>query len=370
MVFPARTLLHGRPRGGDARAAVDAIAATSPQHWRQATRADASCCRAPTMTEAPVLSIVIVNWNTRDLLLAVLRRLFDAPRIPTEVIVVDNQSADDSVAAARAAFPQAIVLPQPKNGGFAYGVNRGLEVARGRWILLLNTDAEADSERLAAFVAAAERDPGAAVFGPRITDERGVVQRSTWRAHRPAHYLPHALCLGRLVPDPMPTVASDVDCVSGCVFLIRKEVLREVGGFDERFFMYYEEADFCARVRTAGQRVRWLPDVAFVHEGGLSAAQSAQRTFVAFRESCLLYHAQWHGRLSTEWVRACLVLGLTLRWCAWLVAGLLGRRSRASLYGAALRALLRPGYVGTLCRRPREVPPLDARAQRTRPVST
>ncbi len=310
------------------------------------------------MSPTPVLSIVVVNWNTRDLLLTLLGRLFTQPALPFEVLVVDNQSADDSVASARAQFSQALVLPQPKNGGFAYGVNRGLERARGRWILLLNTDAEAGWEQLARFVAAAEREPGVAVFGPRIVDEHGVTQRSTWQRHLPRHYLPQALFLGRFTETPMPQQASDVDCVSGCVFLIRADVLPQVGGFDERFFMYFEEADFCGRVRAAGHRVRWLPDASFLHVGGLSAAQSAQRTFLAFRESCLLYHAQWHGRLWTGYVRACLTLGIALRLVAWLCLALLGKRGRAALYWSALRQLLRPGYVGELCRRPREVPPL------------
>ena len=308
------------------------------------------------MAPSPVLSIVIVNWNTRELLLAILRRLFDAPALPCEVIVVDNHSSDDSVAAARAAFPQAIVLPQSKNGGFAYGVNRGLEASHGRWILLLNSDAEASWSELERLIAAAEREPGVAVFGARITDENGSPQRSSWPAHRPAHYLPQALFLDRLRAKTPPAAATDVDAVSGCVFLIRASVLPALGGFDERFFMYFEEADFCERVRRAGHRVRWLPDATFVHVGGLSAGQSAERTFVAFRESALLYHAQWHGRFSTEYVRACLVLGLLLRLLAWSVPALLGRRNRVRLYAKALRVLARPGYVGELCRRPREVP--------------
>lgn len=312
----------------------------------------------PSMNDAPVLSILVVNWNTRELLLALLQRLFDRPRLPFEVIVADNQSADGSAEAAAAAFPLAIVLPQPKNGGFSYGVNRGLERARGRWILLLNTDAEATWDQLECLVRAAEREPGVAVFGPRITDEHGITQSSAWPRHLPRHYLPTALFLGRFFTPAAPTTATDVDCVSGCVFLIRAEVLAQVGGFDERFFMYYEEADFCERVRQAGHRLRWLPEASFVHEGGLSAAQAAERTFVAFRESCLLYHAVWHGRFWTEYVRACLVLGHTLRLCAWLVAGLLGKRSRAGLFRAALRNLLRPGYVAELCRRPRQVPAL------------
>ncbi len=310
------------------------------------------------MNEAKALSIVIVNWNTRDLLLSLLARLLTAPRLTCEVIVIDNQSADDSVLAARAAFPAAIVLPQPVNGGFAYGVNRGLERATGRWVMLLNTDAEANWNDLAAFVAAAEREPSVAVFGPRITDEHGAVQRSTWRRHQPRHYLPQALFLGRLVADAMPSAASDVDCVSGCVFLLRRDVLAQIGGFDERFFMYYEEADFCARVRAAGHRIRWLPDASFVHVGGLSAAQSAERTFLAFRESCLLYHAVWHGRAWTEYVRACLVLGHLLRLMVWGALAIAGKKHRVRLYATALRQLLRPGYVGELCRRPRVLPTL------------
>lgn len=313
-------------------------------------------------TQRPRLSIVVVNWNTRDLLLQLLGRLLPDPPIPCEVLVVDNQSSDDSVAAARAAFPQAVVLPQPKNGGFAYGVNRGLERARGEWVLLLNTDAEADWGRLQAFLVAAEGEPAAAVLGPRIVDEHGATQRSTWQRHLPRQYPAQTLLPGRFQRESHPTAAADVDCVSGCVFLIRASVLPAVGGFDERFFMYFEEADFCERVRRAGHRVRWLPEPAFVHVGGLSAGQAAQRTFLAFRESCLLYHAQWHGRPWTEWVRAWLLLSVLLRLLAWCGAALLGRRGRAGLYAAAVRYLARPGLVAELCRRPREVPML-------RPVS-
>ncbi len=91
---------------------------------------------------APRLSIVVVNWNTRDLLLALLGQLLPAggPPLPAEIVVVDNDSADDSVDAASKAFPAARILRAPRNGGFAYGVNHGIAEARGEWILLLNTD--------------------------------------------------------------------------------------------------------------------------------------------------------------------------------------------------------------------------------------
>lgn len=310
------------------------------------------------MSSAPTLSIVIVNWNTRNLLLKVLGQLFDAPRLATEVVVIDNQSSDDSVEAAQQAFPEARVLPQPKNGGFAYGVNRGLEAATGKWILLFNTDAELDWQQLEGFVNAAEAEGATGIFGPRITDEHGVTQRSTWQRHLPRHYLLNALFLSRFNEAPQRRDKGDVDCVSGCVFLIHRGVLKDVGGFDERFFMYFEEADFCERVRGKGHVVRFLPEVSFLHVGGLSAAQSAKKTFVAFRESTLLYHVQWHGRLWSEYIRLCLALGHVMRlmiWCALFVAG---KRGRVSLYAATLAHLLNPLYVGQLARRERQVPPL------------
>lgn len=308
------------------------------------------------MTSAPTLSIIIVNWNTRDLLLRVLGQLFDAPRMPFEVLVIDNLSSDDSVVAAREAYPDARVLPQPKNGGFAYGVNRGLEASTGKWILLLNTDADADWEQLEQFVQQAEAEAATGVYGPRIVDEHGQTQRSTWQRHLPRHYLLNALFLGRFAEAPQREDKGDVNCVSGCVFLIHRDVLQDAGGFDERFFMYFEEADFCERVRGAGHVVRFLPESHFVHVGGLSAAQSAKRTFLAFRESTLLYHVAWHGRMWSEYIRMCLVLGHAIRLLIWCALAITGRTARAGLYWATLRMLMHPAYVGRLARRPREVP--------------
>ncbi|MCA8951659.1 MAG: glycosyltransferase family 2 protein [Planctomycetes bacterium] len=305
----------------------------------------------------PRLSLVVVNWNTRELLLQLLARLSEGAPFHHEILVVDNDSGDGSIEAVQRDFPSVIALPQPKNGGFAYGVNRGLERATGAWILLLNTDTEVRWEEIERFLDAAERAPEAAVFGPRIVDELRREQISTWTRHRPRDYLPQALFLDRMFATGFPAATeTEVDCVSGCVFLIRRSVLAKVGGFDERFFMYFEEADFCERVRRSGAQVHFVPEASFVHVGGLSAAGAAKRTFLAFRESCLLYHAAWHGRLMTEWVRLCLLLGVTLRLCAWSVLAALGRRNRAGLYGSAFGMLVRPGLVGALCRRPREVP--------------
>jgi GT2 family glycosyltransferase len=274
--------------------------------------------------------------------------------------VVDNASSDGSAAAAVAGFPSAVVLPQPRNGGFAYGVNRGLERAHGDWILLLNTDTDADWDRIRAFLAEARQHPRAAVFGPRITDEHGVAQRSHWQGPRPRQYLPQIFGLGMDRDADAGGAPREVECVSGCVFLIRRSALATTGGFDERFFLYFEETDFCARVRQRGHGVMYLPDTSFVHIGGLSAAQSAVRTFLAFRESCLLYHLAWHGRLVTEWIRLCLLHASLLRACAWSARTRSLGKGRAGLHWRAVGMLLRPGLVGVLARRPHQIHDLSA----------
>lgn len=309
-------------------------------------------------TAAPDVSVVVVNWNTRALLLALLARLQPPPAatLQLEVLVVDNASSDDSVEQCRRHFPRVALLPQPRNGGFAYGVNRGIERARGRYVLLLNTDVDLQWSALQAFVAEADTLPDGGIFGPRITDEHGATQASTWKAAQPLDHWLDAFGGNRLRWRPPQPQRARVDCVSGCVFLIRSALLQQVGGLDERFFMYFEEADLCARARAAGFGVHYLPAHAFVHHGGLSARQAAKRTFVAFRESCLLYHVAWHGRLRSEGVRIAMLLGCLVRLGFWLPFALVRRRNSAALYAAACRFLLRPGLVGELVRRSRRVP--------------
>ena len=317
-------------------------------------------------TADPRVSIVVVNWNTQALLLRLLGQLLppEGTPIPAEVVVVDNASTDDSVASARASYPDATILEEPSNGGFAKGVNRGISAARSEWILLLNTDAEIDWAALQQFLAEARGVPSGGVFGPRIVDEHGAVQSSAWNRHSLLRRFFDAIGLARrLDRQPPSTVPKQVGCVSGCVFLIRRGALETTGGLDERFFMYFEEADLCERMRRAGFGVHYLPGTSFMHAGGLSAEQAARRSFLVFRESCLLYHAAWHGRLATEWVRACLLLGSVLRWAATCLGFGPGRRRK--LHWAAMAMLARPRLVARLCARQRQVPAVEPTLQKS-----
>jgi GT2 family glycosyltransferase len=245
----------------------------------------------------PDLSIVIVNWNTRGLLEQCLRSLFDhLEEVVAEVIVVDNASSDGSRDMVRSEFPTVRLVANDSNLGFAAGVNRGLAVAQGELVLLLNSDTIAHPGAIPGAVQKLHSEPSIGVLGIRLLNEDGTIQTS---AH--PHPFPwRALSLGLagairgrdrrdMEPLPRPVVdrasrPEDVDYVKGAFLLLRQEVLHKVGPLDERFFMYCEEADLCYRARRAGWRVVIWPGVAVTHLAGgstgghrLTAAAVRQR---------------------------------------------------------------------------------------------
>ncbi len=306
------------------------------------------------------LTVVLVNWNTREKalrILADLRRERDACPFPIEVVFVDNASEDGSPDAVARHHPWVKVCRQDRNGGFAYGVNRGLREARFPFVLLLNTDVRFDAGDVRRAVEALRTRPEVGVLGPQVHGFDG-------REHQVARRFPTvrrqfllATLLSRLFsgsetlnsenyggrPFAGPT---PVDYVAGAVFLLRKSVLETVGPFDERFFMYFEETDFCRRLWRAGWEVQYLPRGGFRHEIGGSSKLAPRRTFLEFQRSRMLYMRLHHGLPVELLSRAVGVVGLGLRLlgkapCA-LCPGRTGRASRAALplHAAGIREYL------------------------------
>jgi len=250
------------------------------------------------------LSIVIVNWNTRDLLRDCLRSLPAAlAGLETEVIVVDNASGDGSPAMVRAEFPGVVLVESGGNLGFAAGNNLGLERATGTAVLLLNPDTVCPPASLARLYRFLLGKPGAAVAGPRLVDAGGrpTISGGSFprtRFHWAGLVDPRGIAgIDRRTFTPARNEPSrPVEYVMGACFLMSRRGLDEVGPLDERFFMYFEETDWCRRARDAGLEVWYCAETEITHLEGRAAEQASRFSILQFQKSYRLYVAKHQGR--------------------------------------------------------------------------
>lgn len=235
----------------------------------------------------PDVSVIVVSWNVRELLLACLEALFRrSDGLELDVIVVDNASEDGTVEAVATRFPEVRVVASPVNLGFPRGNNVGLEHARGRHVLFLNPDTEVGEGTLRRCVRELDASPDVGLVGCRLVEPDGTIQREGGRRHyRLRHLLWEAFYLHVLFPRH-PVFAHqlmgewdhrdvrDVEAVMGAFMMVRAEVARAVGGLPDEVFMYHEDLAFCLRVRRAGWRIRYLGDVDTLHLSGASSSRS------------------------------------------------------------------------------------------------
>lgn len=229
------------------------------------------------------LSVIIVTYRSAGYVSRCLGAVELAVKdLDAEVIVVDNNSPDDTVEVARAAAPWANVIARGVNGGFAEGCVAGAEAAQGRSLVFVNPDAEVRPEAFAELLACAGRHPRAGIVGGRCVTEAGENDpRSWWGRPTPWSVFCFATGLstafpGRALFDPeSPSTWSgerQVPIVTGALMLIGRHVWDEIGGFDTRIFMYGEDADLCLRARAAGYRPLVTDRAVFVHPGGMSSS--------------------------------------------------------------------------------------------------
>ncbi len=231
------------------------------------------------------LSIVIVNWNGLAVLRPCLASIFGSPQgLELEVIVVDNSSTDASVEMVQREFPKTVLVRNQRNLGFAAANNQAFAVARGRYVLLLNNDTLVLVGALAASVRYLDAHPGVGALGCRVEFPDRSFQTSCYRFND----LPE-LVMGRLLPlgsvggerlnmgrywGRQFTEPTEVDVVAGCFLIVRKEVLASVGGFDEDFFMYGEDEEWCSRIKRAGWRIIYFPGATIIHIHRFSSGQT------------------------------------------------------------------------------------------------
>jgi len=235
---------------------------------------------------APVVSVVLVGWNSGRYLEGCLRSVFSRELGSAfEVILVDNKSSDDSVALVRERFPQVRVIENEQNVGFAAAANQGIRASLGQYVLLLNCDTIVNGPSIDAMVEFMDEHHDAGAVGGRLLNPDGSFQSGAAEFSTLRQELLIALRLGEVLHPGYPShkvfsEVTTVDWMSGACLLIRREAFGQVGPLDEDYFMYSEEVDWQFRLKRAGWSVYYLPHVSTIHYGGGSQDRWRRRRMV------------------------------------------------------------------------------------------
>jgi len=240
------------------------------------------------------IAVAIVNYNTRDHLRACLATV--QAEVPSEVVVADNASADGSIEMVQAGYPSVLLHANKTNLGYGTAANQAIARCTAKYVLLLNADTLIQPGALQALSSYLDLHPRAAIVGPRLVNLDGTLQASCYAFSTPLSTLLEHSTLGRLVRY-VPVLRNKylgtwphshtrvVAWVKGAALAIRREAFEAVGGFDESFFMYFEEADLCYRLNAAGWQVHFAPVTTVKHVGGASTievrAEMAEQLFVS-----------------------------------------------------------------------------------------
>jgi N-acetylglucosaminyl-diphospho-decaprenol L-rhamnosyltransferase len=267
----------------------------------------------------PELTVIIVSYNTRDLTLKCLETLYaTAADVAMRVVVLDNASADGSADAVAAHFPQAELIRNPDNIGFARANNLVAESITSEWMLLLNPDTEVHEGAIANLLAFSKAHPEAGITGGRTVFPDGSLNiASCWRRVTPWSLFCSTFFLSAIFPkseffnpEAMGGWKRDtvrkVDIVVGCFLMIRTALWKELGGFDARYFMYGEEADLCLRAARKGYTPMITPDAQIMHLVGASSAKHVDKAARVAKARTTL--------IRDHWSRAMVPVGIAQMW--------------------------------------------------------
>jgi GT2 family glycosyltransferase len=269
-----------------------------------------------------------------------LRSLYaDLGDLPAEVFVVDNASSDGSADAIGREFPEVRLIANSANLGFGAANNLAMSKAQGEYLLLLNSDAFPKAGAIATLVNYLQANPKVGIVGPRLVHADGSLQLSCFRFPSPLRawlenlWISTAFADHRFLGDYRHWAHDslrNVDWVIGACLLLRRNVFSQVGGFDEKFFMYSEEADWQRRIRDAGWDIAFIPDAVVTHLGGASGASEPARINRHFFESLDYYEYKHHGLFGLVFFRLAMIVGCSMRAMLWTIMLVFPKRRTAA----------------------------------------
>jgi GT2 family glycosyltransferase len=303
------------------------------------------------------VAIIIVTWNCREFAIQCLRSLTAEPSAHRfHIVVVDNNSGDGVVDVIRSEFPDVDVRANMENVGFAAANNQAIRSTESSHVLLLNPDTSARPSAVDALADFLDADASVWAAGPTIVNADGTLQRSGVRFPGNWNLLWETLFLDRLLPHSRlfgshteryrdPAVSRPVDYVQGSCLMVRRDGIRQVGLLDEGFFMYFEETDWCFRMKQAGGEVCYVPTDPVIHFGGGEFGHYDERRLVHYHESLLRFYGKHYGFLRELAARAILLVRSLIRTFVWGIVWLVSSGRRATAL-SSVRGYLR--VMGTV----------------------
>lgn len=263
----------------------------------------------------PDLSILIVSWNTRLLLDQCLAAIYAHPPARSfEVLVVDNCSQDGSAEMVKTEYPQVRLIENSANVGFGSANNQAIHASSGRHVLLLNSDTQVLPGALETLAGYLDATPEAGAAGARLLNGDGSLQESCHPSPTLGSELWRMFHLDRLRPVAVYSMerwdtrqTRYVDVLKGACILLRREVIDQVGVFDEDFFMYSEEVDLCYRIGKGGWKLAWVPEAQVVHYEGQSTRQMASEMFIHLYQGKIRYFRKHYGPAAVTVYKAILL---------------------------------------------------------------
>jgi GT2 family glycosyltransferase len=294
------------------------------------------------------LSIAIVSYNTRALMLDCLRAVFESrAEIRFEVIVVDNNSKDETVEAIRTSYPTVQIIVNHENRGFAKAVNQALAVCAGRYVLMLNSDTQVRRQALDRMVICLDEDPEIGAVGCKQWTGDGQLYQSCFPFPSIQDHLIHASFFRTCAPAWQEALAArqaidcmksqDVDWINGACLMVRTDLMKTCGGLDEGYFMYFEDVDLCRALHKRGYHVRHLADADIVHLIGKSGERDRAKLNLVWEFSRIRYVERHFPPLNRFIMKTWIAVGAFVR----LVhrSSVAGVPQPASVYWSVVRRL-------------------------------
>lgn len=268
------------------------------------------------------LSIVIVNYNTKKLLVDCIESILDSDiSVDFEVCVVDNNSYDQSFSVFLAS-PRIKFILNKKNNGYSVANNIAIQNTTGKYILLLNPDTRLYPGSVDLLISRIEADEAIGAVGPKLIREDGSLDKACRRSFpTPSVWFYHSFGLGKLFPkNPKfnsynldhidPDLEMEVDSLVGACMLVRREAFEMVGGFDERFFLYGEDLDLCLRMKNNGWAVWYFPNAVITHYKGRSTSLFILKSTVEFYRSMYLFHLKHYFNNTNFLLNILIIVGI------------------------------------------------------------